>query len=163
MLSSLCIVPVQAEHKAPIGALLQETGMFRPDEIAVALELIDETLARNGNLTPEDYHTFVALSAERVVGYVCFGKTPMTTSTFDLYWIAVSPSEQGKGIGQRLFEFACQRIQEMGGRLLVIETASQPKYAPTRQFYERMGCTEVARIKDFYSLGDDKLIYTKSL
>lgn len=163
MTASVEILPLQAEHKAPIAALLTATQMFRSDEIAVALELIDDTLSRNGVLSPEDYHIFVATHQHNVLGYVCFGKTPMTAATFDLYWIAVAPKAQGKGIGAQLFEFSCARIREMGGKLLVIETSSQPKYEPTRKFYERMGCTVSARIKDFYNIGDDKLIYTKSL
>lgn len=157
------IAPIQEEHREPIRALLIETGAFRPDEIAVALELIDDALARNGALSPEDYHIFVALDGNDVLGYVCFGKTPMTLSTFDLYWIAVSPRAQGKGVGKALFDFACQAARAMGGALLVIETASQPKYEATRKFYEKIGCALEARIKNFYSVGDDKLIYTKAL
>lgn len=157
------IAPLQSEHKEPIRTLLFETDAFRPDEIEVAMELIDDTLARHGVLLPEDYHIFVALDEPNVLGYVCFGKTPMTLSTFDLYWIAVSPQVQGKGVGRALFDFACKEARAMGGALLVIETASQPKYEPTRKFYEKVGCTLEARIKNFYSIGDDKLIYTKAL
>ncbi len=157
------IVPVEAEHKPAIRTLLMQTDFFRADEIEVAMELIDDTLARQGRLSAEDYHIFVAIQACEVLGYVCFGKTPMTDSTFDLYWIAVAPHWQSQGIGRQLFEFACEDIRKQGGTLLVIETSSQPKYEPTCKFYEKVGCTLEARIKNFYRLGDDKLIYTKPL
>jgi ribosomal protein S18 acetylase RimI-like enzyme len=157
------IIPLLAPHKESIRRILLQTQAFRDDEIDVAIELIDDSLSKNGALAPDDYHIHVAVENETVLGYVCFGKTPMTLSTFDLYWIAVSPQAQGKGVGKTLFDFTCERVAEMQGKLIVIETASQPKYEPTQKFYERIGCDLEARIKNFYSVGDDKLIYTKHL
>ncbi|MCS6988334.1 MAG: GNAT family N-acetyltransferase [Chloroherpetonaceae bacterium] len=156
------IVPLQASHKEPIRKLLAETNAFRDDEIEVALELIDECLSYP-SFNPENYQIYSALEGERVLGYVCFGKTPMTLSTYDLYWIAVAPDAQGKGVGKKLFGFACDEIQKQGGKLVVIETSSQPQYDKTRRFYEAIGCQLEARIRDFYRVGDDKLIYAKRL
>jgi ribosomal protein S18 acetylase RimI-like enzyme len=162
--TSIHIIPLAPAHKDPIRKLLWETDAFRSDEIDVAIELIDDTLSKNGKLLPDDYHIHVAVeNTSDVLGYVCFGKTPMTLSTFDLYWIAVYPKAQGKGVGKKLFDFTCERVGAMGGKLIVIETASQPKYDATRRFYDKIGCTLEARIKNFYSVGDDKLIYTKHL
>ncbi len=157
------IVPLVAAHKEPIRRLLLETQAFRDDEVDVAMELVEDTLSKSAPLAPDDYHIYVAVENEAMLGYVCFGKTPMTLSTFDLYWIAVSPKAQGKGVGKKLFDFTCKRVAEMSGKLIVIETASQPKYLPAQKFYEKIGCALEARIKNFYSVGDDKLIYTKHL
>jgi ribosomal protein S18 acetylase RimI-like enzyme len=163
----LTILPLRTEHRQPIHELLVATQVFRADEIDVALELISDTLSKNAPLAPDDYHIYVAVESltdeEKVLGYVCFGKTPMTLSTFDLYWIVVSPAAQNKGIGKLLFDFTSQAVKKMNGKLIVIETASQPKYEATRKFYEKIGCELEARIKNFYAAGDDKLIYTKSL
>jgi ribosomal protein S18 acetylase RimI-like enzyme len=46
---------------------------------------------------------------------------------------------------------------------MVIETSSQPSYHPTRAFYRRRGYDEVARVKDFYSDGDDRVIFAKRI
>ncbi len=154
------IVPLQVSHKEPIRKLLWETNAFRSDEVEVALELIEECLSYK-SFNPENYQIYSAIDGESVLGYVCFGKTPMTLSTYDLYWIAVAREAQGKGVGKKLFEFACREIQTQGGKLLVIETSSQPHYENTRRFYEKIGCQLEARIKNFYRVGDDKLIYTK--
>ncbi len=154
------IVPLQASHKEPIRKLLWETNVFRSDEVEVALELIEECLSYK-SFNPENYQIYSAIDGESVLGYVCFGKTPMTLSTYDLYWIAVAREAQGKGVGKALFEFACREIQTQGGKLLVIETSSQPQYENTRNFYEKIGCQLEARIENFYRVGDDKLIYTK--
>lgn len=156
---SLQIVPLTLAHREPIRKILLETNAFRNDEIDVALELIDAYLNRT-----DDYQLYTAVEDEdTVLGYVCFGKTPVTLTTFDLYWIATAPAVQGKGVGQKLFEFACKTIEAQGGRLVIIETSSQPRYEKTQKFYEKIGCVPEARIKDFYSPGDDKLIYTKHL
>ena len=42
-----------------------------------------------------------------------------------------------------------------------VETSSQPKYEPTRQFYLRSGYTVEAVLKDFYAENDDKVVFVK--
>lgn len=154
------IVPIEPAHKEPIRKLLWETNAFRSDEVEVALELVDESLSYT-SFNPENYQIYCAVGSEGLLGYVCFGKTPMTLSTYDLYWIAVAREAQGKGVGKALFEFTCKEVQKQGGKLIVIETSSQAQYEKTRRFYEKVGCQLEATIKDFYRVGDDKLIYTK--
>lgn len=83
-------------------------------------------------------------------------------STFDLYWIAVDPAEQGRGLGRRLFTAREGEVRMRRGRLLLIETASQAAYAATVRFCEHPGSDLVARI-DYYRLGDDKLVFVKRL
>jgi ribosomal protein S18 acetylase RimI-like enzyme len=54
-------------------------------------------------------------------------------------------------------------VQAAGGRQVLVETASKPSYAATRAFYERIGYREVARVPDFYAVGDDKVVYRMAL
>src|SRR5205823_4553210 len=72
--------------------------------------------------------------------------TPLTDGTYDLYWIAVDPATQGKGYGRRLNTFAESEVVRRGGRLLLIETASQEVYAATIRFCERARYEVVCRI-----------------
>jgi ribosomal protein S18 acetylase RimI-like enzyme len=58
-------------------------------------------------------------------------------------------------------DFAEGKIRGIGGRLFVVETSGRDSYLPTRAFYERLGYTIAAEVKDFYAPGDDKIIYTK--
>ena len=148
------------EDRQTVLSFLAETGFFRPDEMDIAREVLDEALAHG----PEGhYQSFVACVGEEVVGWVCFGPTPCTIGSFDIYWIGVASAWQGRGIGRELTAFAERAITERGGRLLVVETSSREKYLPTRRFYEALGYTEAARIPDFYGPADHKVIFTKAI
>jgi ribosomal protein S18 acetylase RimI-like enzyme len=98
-----------------------------------------------------------------VDGYYCLGPTPATRGTFDLYWIAVAPSQQGRGVGRELNRHAENLVRSMGGRLIIAETSSRPDYSGTRRFYVKAGYKEVATIQDYYKVGDDLVVYGKYL
>ncbi|NJD09307.1 MAG: GNAT family N-acetyltransferase [Gemmatimonadetes bacterium] len=134
--------------------------MFRADEIDVALEVIDAYFANPG----QDYTALGAFTrAGELVGYSCHGPTPCTLGTCDLYWIAVAPAAQGTGVGSALLQEVERRLAQEDARLLLIETSSQPRYRPTRRFYERHGYHEVARVPEFYAPGDDRVIFAKRI
>lgn len=155
----MIIRPLQPGDKESVLRILTDTGMFNAAEIGVAEELIDHFLQQ-----PEqrDYIVEVVESAGgAVVGYVTWGPTPLTEGTFDLYWIAISPDVQGQGYGKMLMRSVELKIEEDQGRLLIIETSSQPRYESTRQFYLKQHYQEVARIAGFYAENDDRIIYGK--
>ena len=70
---------------------------------------------------------------------------------------------QGRGVGGALIASAEEKIKMTGGRLVLIETSSQPGYEKTRRFYRSRGYRLVCRIADFYAPGDDKLTLEKRL
>ena len=146
--------------REPLIEILRATGLFSGEEIVVAKELIDAGLG----LGPGDGYLFVVAEDENAVaGYACWGTTPMTVGTWDLYWIAVHPRTQGRGIGRALLRHVEDAVRASSGRLLLVETSGRPDYAPTRAFYERTGYPEIARIPDFYRNGDDKVIHARRL
>jgi ribosomal protein S18 acetylase RimI-like enzyme len=152
---------LQREDKEPIENLLRATDVFSKEEIDVAIELIQICLEVEHQ---KDYEIFSSVDSEqRVAGYVCIGPTPSTQGTYDLYWIAVSPALHGTGVGSELLRFVEEHIRAKGGRLLIAETSSTPKYDKTRAFYERKGFVRRACIKDYYRPGDDLVIYGKYL
>jgi ribosomal protein S18 acetylase RimI-like enzyme len=138
--------------------LATATGMFRLNEIDVAVELVQERLRLGA---ASGYHFVFAESGRKTIGYVCYGPITVTLHSYDLYWIVVDPSCQGQGVGRLLLEQAERRIAEMGGRQIYIETSGQAIYAPTQRFYDRCGYELTATIRDFYAPGDDKLIYVR--
>jgi ribosomal protein S18 acetylase RimI-like enzyme len=151
---------VGPEHRGRIIEILEATNAFRADEIEVALELFDESLENQGR----DYEFVGEFSREgELIGYACFGATPGTAGTYDLYWIAVHPEHQGEGGGSRLLDEVERRLRERAARMLVVETSSRTDYASTRRFYGRRAYAECASIRDFYAFGDDRLIFAKRL
>lgn len=155
------IRPIQPSDREPIRQILHETGVFTQEEVDVAIELIDTTLH---NSQQKDYEIYTAVGdGGEIAGYFCVGPTPVTTGTYDLYWIAVKPSWHGHGIGKELLRFAESLILPRGARLLIAHTSSQPRYDSTNAFYLRTNFLEAARIKDYYKIGDDLIIYCKYL
>jgi ribosomal protein S18 acetylase RimI-like enzyme len=149
---------VNATDRDAVRTIVERTGFFRPDEVEIAVELVDEHLAA-GNAS--GYRFVFAESLAKVIGYVCFGPIPCTLTSFDLYWIAVDPEHQRCGLGRALIDEAAKQIAAAGGQRIYIDTSGQPKYAPTRGFYERSGFRCEARLVDFYAPGDDRIIYGK--
>lgn len=153
------IRPMEPRDKAPVLGLIRATDMFTPDEVAVAEELIDAYLDEPDQ---KGYRVVVVENDRKeAVGYMTWGPTPLAEDAYDLYWMAVSPSEQGRGRGKALVRWLEDEVRRRDGRMIVIETSSQPKYHGTRQFYIDLDYREVARVPDFYRAGDDRVIYTK--
>jgi ribosomal protein S18 acetylase RimI-like enzyme len=144
--------------RGKIHMILIDTGFFTAAEIDVAMELVDTFLT---NPAQKDYVVYVAEEEGQLYGYMCFGPTPVAEGTYDLYWIAVDPAAQNKGVGKKLLGFMEYEIKRLQGRLIIIETSSQDKYKATQAFYLHNGYHPAAQIKDFYKPGDDRMIYTK--
>jgi ribosomal protein S18 acetylase RimI-like enzyme len=154
------IKPMMAADKAAIILILKDTPEFEPEEVVIAVELIDYYLSDG---LSSGYHVYVAQRQSEIVGYICYGPTPLTRGTWDIYWIAVKSDKKGQGIGKALMEFAEEKITAEFGRLSIVETSSKPSYELTRQFYQARGYDVICRITDFYSIGDDKIIFQKRI
>lgn len=154
------IRPLTDRDKRELMALLKNTPEFGSADLAVAEELCDSYLKDS---TASGYHIFVLCRDSNISGYICYGPTPLTEGTWDVYWIAVAGAERGLGLGKSLLKFAEQSICETNARLVLIETSSRKDYDRTRGFYHSMGYEEVSRIPDFYMPGEDKLVLWKKL
>jgi ribosomal protein S18 acetylase RimI-like enzyme len=147
------------EDRETVLAIVEATDMFTPAELLCAREQVDIYL---GQPQQQDYFLVVVENrGGRVVGYMSYGLTPLTSGTYDLYWMAVVPEEQGRGYGKELVRWLEAKVRNEGGRIILAETSSQPKYESTRRFYLGLDFKEVSRIPDFYKLGDDRITYAK--
>jgi ribosomal protein S18 acetylase RimI-like enzyme len=150
--ATLSIAALKPGHRNRIKEIVRATGVFNQEEVEVALEVFDEG---------GDYEFIGAFEGDSLLGYACFGPTPSTKDTYDLYWIAVHPTAQRSGAGAALMSEVERRLDERGARLVVVETSSRDDYEPTRRFYAKRGYDESARLRDFYAPGDDRVILTK--
>lgn len=157
----LRIREVLAKDKESIGSIIRTNENFTDEEKLCAIELLEIYLR---NPAKGEYLFICAVDVlDKPLGYVCFGNAPFTKGTYDVYWIAVDPIWQGKKIGKTIMSYLENKLSTENARMMIAETSSQPKYDKTRLFYERLGFTESARIKDFYKVGDDKIVYMKVL
>jgi len=152
--------PLRESDRPCLSRLLARIPQFTPAEVACALELVDLALTRPDQ---PDYLFRIAAEGEEVLGYICYGPTPMTSGTFDLYWVAADPQAGARGIGTQLVEAMESDLRARGGRLIRVETSAQEAYGATRGFYAKNGYREVARVPDFYKPGDDLCILAKRL
>ena len=143
-----------------IAALCCATGFFTAEEVAVAVELAQDRLARGA---ASDYRFILAERNGVLAGYACFGRVPMTAAAWDLYWIVADPHGPRHGIGRALLDAVASGVRAAGGTRLYAETAGRARYAPTRRFYAGTGFVLQAVLPDFYASGDDKQIWAYTL
>lgn len=148
-----------AEDRLGLCAVLQSDTTFKDDEREVALELIDAALESS-----RDYLLRVAeLPGQPVAGYLCFGPTPMTASTWDLYWIVVHAAARGRGVAAALIAAMEAELRALGGKAVRVETSETEGYGAARKLYDRLGYPVAAVLTDFYRDGDSLIIYYKRL
>jgi ribosomal protein S18 acetylase RimI-like enzyme len=153
------IRPLEGKDREPLASLIRRIETFSQEEVGVAIELVDLALQPNN----PDYKILVADRDGTLVGYVCYGPTPMTEGTYDLYWIASDPTVRGQGVGASLIAGMEADMRRRGARVIRVETSATEAYGPTRGFYASMRYTEEARFRDFYKVGDDLIILAKRL
>ncbi len=134
---------------------------FRPEELSCALELLEAVLDPPAGNT---YEARILVNDEdRPVAYACYGMTPMTEATYDLYWLVTDAEHRGKGYGLALLTALEDELRGRAGRMLRIETSSLEGKGGARRFYERAGYAQVGLIRDFYRPEDDLVTLCKRL
>jgi ribosomal protein S18 acetylase RimI-like enzyme len=155
------IRPLIEKDRTRLISMLRESRAFTLEEIEVASELIDIVLKDQNQ---KDYTVrCIVDDQDQPVGYICYGPTPMTQGTFDLYWIVVDPDHQGKGIGSKLLGFLENVVIEKGGRMILADTSTIPQYEKTQKFYLQNGFRETARVADYYYPGNDRITFCKRI
>lgn len=168
-----------------IAQIVRATGVFREEELGIAAEVFADA-ARAFEQTGQTGKTGKALTVSpaspvssdlpeglpyyqlgaeldgQLMGWVCWGATPCTEGTWDLYWLAVDPKAQGHGVGTALVDEMERRLRGKA-RLISVDTSGRPDYTPTRKFYLARGYKAVATVPNFYAKGDDQVIFTKEL
>ena len=161
MLSPLIIRKLLPQDRKTFAAIMSNIHQFTDEERECALELMDLHLEQG----EESGYEFLVAEAENStpLGYICYGKIPLTDACYDIYWIVINPEHQGKGGGTRLLQAMEDDIKNNNARKVFIETSSQATYSKTRKFYQKNRYELISDIKDFFKKGDSKLTYVKDL
>jgi len=141
--------------------LITSIPEFSAIDQTIAIELLDWAVLHPKS---DEYTVLVAVTEQKVrVGFLCYGPTPLTTGTYDLYWIGIHPNISGKGVGKSLIKSMEKRIRAKHGRLILIETSSAPIYQKACRFYLKQGYQLQERIPDFYQVGEDRFTFVKKV
>lgn len=115
-------------------------------------------------LSEQAPHLWLAASSgTELVGFAYVEPERMTDGTFNMLLIAVDPQRHGAGIGKALVRASEQELRDRGARVLIVETSSLDGFERTRAFYASQGYVEEARVRDFYTEGDHKILFWKHL
>jgi D-alanine-D-alanine ligase len=151
---------LETADRGPVEELIRATDFFNPEEIEVAMELVDDRLAQGES---SHYRFLVGEVDGEVGGYACWGPIPGSRESADLYWIVVHPRFQGRGVGAALLRAAEDWMSAAGRPRVYVETSTRPNYLPTRAFYLACGYHLAAELPDFYAPGDGKAVFLRVL
>jgi ribosomal protein S18 acetylase RimI-like enzyme len=146
--------------RAAVRRLVAETGVFSETEIGWAVEVVEAAL---GQGEAAGYHFLFADGPSDLEGFTCFGPIEGTANRFDLYWIAVSPTAQGKGLGRDLLRQSMTAARRLGATHLFIDTSTRADYAAAHALYEAQGFTRMGTLADYYADGDGKALFGRKL
>jgi ribosomal protein S18 acetylase RimI-like enzyme len=152
--------PLISGDRKELLSILNRAGVFPPQEVEVAMELIDTVLEERDQ---KDYRIHCLVDDQnQPLGFICYGPAPMAEGTYDLYWIVVDPGCQKKGEGSKLLGFLEAEVRRMAGRMILADTSSTTLYEGAHKFYSGKGFREVARIPDYYAHGNDRITFCKT-
>ncbi len=143
-----------ADHEALIS-LATACGLFEPSQTELLAEMLRAPASSDVWFTDE--------LDGRPVGVAYLAPEKMTVGTWNLYWIAVHPEHQRQGRGKWILTHVENWLIEKCQRILLVETAGINDFEYVRKFYLGHGFEAEARIRDFYDVGIDKVVFRKVL
>lgn len=155
MIQSPNIRPVKPHDLPAIKKVIDSSELFPS-------EMLDDMIAPFFSGENEgDFWITYDDNSPTAVAY--FAPEQMTNGTYNLYLIAVHRDHKGKKIGQSMLRHVEAFLKQSGVRILLVETSGLPSFERTREFYRKNGYVQEARIREFYDVGDDKVVFWKSL
>jgi ribosomal protein S18 acetylase RimI-like enzyme len=139
--------------------LAEATELFEADQIEELAQMLDQHF-RNETDSQDIWFTD---DDNEPVGVAYVAPERMTEGTWNLYLIAIHPDRQRQGRGANLLRHIEKMLTERGERVLLVETSGLEDFEYVRAFYRKSGYDEEARIREFYKVGDDKIIFRKAL
>ena len=146
----MSIRPATAQDSDTLGQIAEAAGLFPaaylPDMIAPALGGAPDTWLVAENDTP--------------AGFAFARPEEMTDRVWNILALATAPEQRGKGHAKALLT---AMETTLDARMIIIETTQLPDQDAARALYATSGYEEEGRVRDFYSAGEDKVIFRKVL
>ncbi len=151
-----------AEDAETLQTIAVEAKMFAAEDVG----FLGDRLRGAGDGDQAQAQWVVLEQDGQIVAGAYFAPEPFADRMWNLYFIAVTPPQQGSGVGAQLMAHVEDTLRARGEEVactLVVETSSTAQYERTRAFYRKLGYDEEARIRRFYGPHDDKIVFWKSL
>lgn len=132
-------------------------GIFSNSELN---QLINESNEDSNNVSIFKY---IYVENDNPLGYIEIRKAEDSKITWVIYWVATLVSDQRKGIGSELILFSFEKIKELNGENVIVETCSCDEGLSARNFYTKMGFTQKAILEKYYKQGHSKVIFYKNI
>lgn len=126
-------------------------------------EMLPEMIAPALDTTDAADIWLTALVGEQVIGFCFCAPEPMTEGVWNMLAIAIAPDAQAGGHGKALIAHVQDMLRNTGQRVLIVDTSASDDFITARMFYSAQGFEEAAQIKDYWSAGEDKITFWKSL
>ena len=122
-------------------------------------EYLDEMISDyfNNSDTKDIWFKYFDDNRPVAIGYCAPEK--LTDGTYNLLAIGVSKDSQRKGVASEMMQYIEQLLRQKDGRILIVETSSDDAQIAARKFYQNIGYTQEAVIRDFWKDGDDKIVF----
>lgn len=126
-------------------------------------EMLDDMIAEYLNNPETEEIWFTSIQDGKICGIGYCAPEKLTDRTYNLYAIGVQNDLQGKGFGKKMMSYIEGYLRDKGNRILIVDTSSTPEFDQTRAFYQHLGYSKEATIRDFWKEGDDKVTFWKKL
>lgn len=148
------IEPLNISHSAELGSIVNSTNLMSKRSLAL---LLDEIFA---NPLPDSQ--CLGYVDNELRGFVYFKKDMFASDVLVIFALAVNPKYQNKGIGTSLLYRVNSIAREhLHCRMITIDSSQNFKIA--HGLYKKLGFDVSGRIPDYFSTGEDKLIFTLPL
>jgi ribosomal protein S18 acetylase RimI-like enzyme len=154
-MTKIAIRPLVRGDLTRVAHLVEANAMF-PAEM-----LDDMTAAYFAG--ERDVQRWIVATTDTLAGVAYTVPEPLTEGTWNTLCICVDPEAHGQGIGTAMMQHIEHELRVQGARVLLVETSGTPEFERTRGFYDMLGYAREARIRDYYTAGDDKIIFRKAL
>ena len=142
------IVPAELQHLEEI-ITIENTAFNKP---------WTRNQIMNDIQSDTDSENWVYIMDELVAGYI-FGW--IILDEYHLNNIAVHPDYLRKNIGTKLIQHIISRVISLDIKVILLEVNANN--IPAQKCYQSIGFTQLGKRKDYYSKGDDAILYNLDL
>lgn len=126
-------------------------------------EMLDDMITDHFNNPDNQEFWFTAVENDKPISIGYCAPEQLADGTYNLLALGVHADIQSKGTGKQMMTYIEEELRQKEQRILIIETSSTEAFESSRKFYEGLGYTKEAVIRDFWEEGNDKVVYWKKL